>query len=149
MTLYFEDLVPGTVYELGEKEVTEEEMLRFAREFDPQDFHVDPGAARGSEFGGVVASGLHVFGMFWRLTSDGLMAATANLGGSGVDGMRWRIPVRAGDVLHARVRIMPDSRVSASKPDRGVLVCRGELENQHGELVWEATFTCLVRRRSR
>jgi acyl dehydratase len=73
-----------------------------------------------------------------------LMMKVASLGGAGVDEMRWRVPVRPGDNLRARATILADSRISTTKPDRGVLFVRGELENQAQELVWEAKLSAVV-----
>ena len=137
----------GASFDVGAHTLTEEEIVAFARQFDPQAFHVDPEAARRGPFGGLTASGLHTFGIFSRLVTDELMAGVVNLGGAGVDAMRWLVPVRPGDTLRGRATVIEGTRPSASKPDRGIVVLRGELENQHRELVWHATITSLVGRR--
>lgn len=147
MTRYFEDFSPGETLQLGAKSITAEEIINFAREFDPQPFHIDPQAARSSSFGGLVASGVQTFGMFMRLFVDGVLADAANLGGAGADDMRFLVPVRPGDTISARVIIQPQTRPSATKPDRGVLVIRAELSNQDDQLVWHATITSIMRRR--
>ena len=147
MTRYFEDFSPGETFELGAKSVTPEEIINFAREFDPQPFHTDPQAARHSSFGGLVASGVHTFAMFMRLFVDGLLTDAANLGGAGADDMRFLAPVRPGDTISARVIIQPQTRPSATKHDRGILVIRGELRDQDDQLVWHATITSIMGRR--
>ena len=147
MTRYFEDFSPGTVFELGAKAVTPEEIIDFGRQFDPQPFHIDAQAARHSSFGGLVASGVHTFAMFMRLFVDGVITEAANLGGAGADDMRWLAPVRPGDVISGRATVQPQTRPSATKRDRGIVVIRGELRNDAGQLVWHATITSIMRRR--
>ena len=143
MPRYLGDFQVGTSFQLGSTTVTEEAIIRFGREFDPQLFHIDPEAAKSSSFGGLVASGLHTASIFMRLFVDGLMYDTANLGGLGMDDMHWRVPVRPGDTLTARTEVL-GARPSRRKPDRGVLELRMELENQHGELVWDAVAWSLM-----
>jgi acyl dehydratase len=133
-------------FELGERTVSEEEIIRFAREFDPQSFHVDTELARESSFGGLIASGWHTCSICSRLLVDSLFQDTANLGGLGVDEMRWIAPVRPGDTLIGRATVL-EARPSKSKPDRGPVALRVELENQDGAIVWHATCWSLIRRR--
>ena len=85
-----EDFAVGDVFDLGETTVTEEEIIRFGREVDPQPFHVDPVAAKESAFGGLVASGWHVAGIFMRRFVDSLLRDAESLGGLGVDDMHWK-----------------------------------------------------------
>jgi acyl dehydratase len=145
--LYLEDFTLGAVFVLGATTVTEEAIIRFGREFDPQPFHVDPAEAERSAFGGLVASGWHVSSMFMRLLVDGLLHETAGLGGLGVDDMHFVVPVRPGDTLAGRA-VVGEARPSKSKPDRGVLGLRMELVNQRGETAWYCTSWSLVQRRS-
>ncbi len=148
MTLYFEDFTVGTTFDVGSKTLTADDIVRFGSEFDPQPFHVDPEAAARSSFGGLVASGLHTFATFSRLVTDTVMGDAVNLGGAGVDEMRWLQPVYAGDTLSGRAAVVEGTRPSGSKPDRGIVVLRGELRNQRGELVWHALITSLIGRRA-
>ena len=147
VTRYFEDLAIGDTYDVGQKTLTEDEIISFAEQFDPQPFHTDVDAARESVFGGLIASGLHTFCTWSRLATDALLGRLMNLGGAGIDGMRWHVPVRPGDTLRGRATVMEGTRLSVSKPDRGILVVRAELENQHGQLVWQADVTSLIARR--
>jgi len=94
---YFEDFAPGQDIDLGTRTVTEEEIVTFAREYDPQPFHVDRDAAAHSIYGGVIASGWHTCGMMMRMVVDGLLKRSASMGSPGLDGVRWLAPVRAGD----------------------------------------------------
>jgi acyl dehydratase len=134
MTLHFEDFAPGAVFELGAIEMTRERILSFGREFDPQPFHTDEEAAKGSIYGGLIASGWHTCSAFMKLFVDGLLSKAASLGSPGVDELRWLKPVRPGDVLRARYTVLavePHPR----RPDRGTIRSLAELFNQDGVLV--------------
>jgi acyl dehydratase len=126
---YFEDYVPGTVSEYGEIRVSEDEVIEFARRFDPQLMHVDPEAARRGRFGGLIASGWHTGAMMMRLLADNFLAKEASLASPGIDELRWLHPVRPGDVLRIRVTVLDAAR-SRSKPDRGVVRTLIEVLNQ-------------------
>lgn len=141
---YFEDFTVGTTHHLGSKTVTAEEIVRFAREFDPHWFHTDPEAAKEHAFGGLVASGIHTFAIFTSLFYS-LMGDAANLGGLDAH-MHWRGPVRPLDTLTGRVIVL-ETIPSRSKPDRGVVKFRMELENQDGEIVWDALSGAMLARR--
>jgi acyl dehydratase len=132
---YFEDFRVGEVVELGSRGVSEAEIIRFATEFDPQPFHIDPVRARDSAFGGLVASGWHTVALYMRLLVDGFVATVANsMGSPGVDKIEWLKPVRPGDTLTGRVTII-EMIPSKSRPDRGTIKSLGEMINQHGETV--------------
>ena len=131
---YFEDFFAGQEIELGTRTVSEEEIIAYATQFDPQPFHVDHDAAAASMFGGVIASGWHTCSMMMRLVVDGLMAASSSMGSPGVDKVRWILPVRAGDTL-AVTYLTTAVKASASRPDRGVVWSTWKAVNQHGQLV--------------
>ncbi|MBW8897675.1 MAG: MaoC family dehydratase [Massilia sp.] len=131
---YFEDFAPGQDIDLGTRTVTEEEIVAFAREYDPQPFHVDRAAAAHSIYGGVIASGWHTCGMMMRMVVEGLLNRSASMGSPGLDGVRWLAPVRAGDTLNVRYRTV-QVKPSASKPDRGVVWSKWVAINQRGETV--------------
>ncbi|GAB3444313.1 MaoC family dehydratase [Massilia solisilvae] len=131
---YFEDFYPGQEIDLGKRTVAEEEIIAFAREFDPQPFHIDREAAAHSIYGGVIASGWHTCSMMMRMVVDGLMCSASSMGSPGLDGVRWLQPVRAGDTLAVRyltVKVKP----SNSRPDRGVVWSKWVATNQRGEEV--------------
>jgi acyl dehydratase len=130
---YFEDYIPGSVFEYGEIRVEESEILEFARRFDPQDMHVDPEKAARGRFGGLVASGWHTAAMMMRLLAGKFLPKNASLASPGIDELRWLRPVRPGDVLRIRVSVLEATR-SRSKPDRGVVRALVEVLNQHGEV---------------
>lgn len=132
--LYFEDLAPGQVVELGSVPVTQEEIVDFARRFDPQSFHVDPVAAKDSVFGGLIASGWHTGAMWMRLYVDALLDGAASMGSPGIEELRWLAPVRPGDTLAGRLTVL-ETTASDRRPDRGTVRIRGEMVNQDGVTV--------------
>ncbi|MFO1299420.1 MAG: MaoC family dehydratase [Burkholderiaceae bacterium] len=131
---YFEDFRPGEVIEFGDYLVTEEEIVDFARRYDPQPFHVDRKAAAESIYGGLIASGWMTGSIMMRLLVDHFIAPASSMGSPGVDEVRWVRPVRPGDRLHVRVTIV-DTKRSQSKPDRGIVQVQQEMINQQGDTV--------------
>ena len=143
---YLEDFAPGQVFELGQCIVTRNQMVAFAREFDPQSFHVDESAAMNTMYGGLIASGWHTISLFMRLLVDGLLRDAASLGSPGMDEIRWLHPVRPGDMLHGRAVIETVS-LSRSKPDRGFVRSAYEMRNQDGTVVLTMVGTGMFGRR--
>ena len=135
---YFEDYTLGTTYECGSVSVDQASIIAFAKEFDPQPFHVDPAAAAVGPFGGLIASGWHTAALVMRLLVDDYLSAEASLGGAGADEIRWPYPVRPGDTLRVRATVV-ESRRSLSKPDRGIIKTLAEAVNQDGRTVMRAT----------
>jgi acyl dehydratase len=131
---YFEDYVAGSVFEYGGIRADEAEIIEFARRFDPQDMHVDPEVAAQGRFGGLIASGWHTAAMAMRLIVDNFLPRRASLASPGIDELRWLQPVRPGDTLRVRVRVLEATR-SRSKPDRGIVRTQIEVLNQHEEIV--------------
>jgi acyl dehydratase len=131
---WFEDFVPGAVYEFGHAEITEADIVDFARRFDPQPMHVDPEAAAQGPFEGLIASGWHTAGLMMRLFVDHFLPGHASLASPGIDELRWTYPVRPGDTLHLRVSVLETTR-SRSKPDRGMLRTLIEVLNQNDQVV--------------
>ena len=138
--------MPGQVYELGSRTVTEEEIVAFAREWDPQPFHVDPEAAKDSVFGGLIASGWHTGAMWMRLYVDSLLDGAASMGSPGIEELRWLAPVRPGDTLQGRLTVL-DATPSGRRPDRGSVRIRGEMVNQDGITVMSMVSWGHFRRR--
>jgi acyl dehydratase len=143
---YFEDYRAGAVYEYGYLTVSEAEILEFARRFDPQPIHTDPGYAATGPFGGLIASGWHTASMMMRLFADHYLSRVASLASPGIDELRWPAPVRPGDQLRLRTTIV-EARPSRSKPDRGLVRTQGELLNQDGQAVLSLVAMNLLRRR--
>lgn len=131
---YLEDFAVGQVIEFPPRTVSEDEIIAFARDYDPQPFHLDKEAARQSLFGGLCASGWHTAGMMMRMLVDHMIGKYASMGSPGVDQLRWVRPVFPGDTLHLRGEIL-EVKPSRSKPDRGVITSRYEMKNQKGETV--------------
>jgi acyl dehydratase len=143
---YFEDFTPGQTIELGSHTITKDEIVAFARQFDPQVFHLDEEAAKQTIFGGLIASGWHTGSLMMRLLYEGVVKDTFSLGSPGVDELRWLKPVRPGDTLSARLTVT-ECVPSRSKVDRGIVKSTIELRNQHGEVVVSSKGLSLFGRR--
>jgi len=130
---YWEDLTPGETVDIGSYTMREDEIVAFARQFDPQPFHVDAEKAKESIFGGLIASGWHTCGIAMRLMVDSYLNDTASMGSPGLEEIRWLKPVRPGDTLRA-TRTIEESRPT-SKPDRGLVLTRWDMYNQDGDHV--------------
>src|SRR3984893_11577385 len=131
---YWDDIKAGDVVDLGSRTMEKERMLSFAREFDPQPFHTDENAAKASIWGGLIASGWHTGSVLMRLFCEGFLKDTASLGSPGLDELRWLKPVRPGDTLGVRVKLL-EVTPSRSKPDRGSARVSYEVFNQRREVV--------------
>jgi acyl dehydratase len=145
--IHLDDLAPGQVYPLGRRTLSRDEIVAFARDWDPQPFHLDEAAGAASIYGGLIASGWHTACVFMRLFADGLLSRAAALGSPGVDELRWLRPVRPGDTLEARLEIL-EVRPSRSKPDRGSVRTRCVVTNQGGDEVLTMQAVLLFGRRS-
>ena len=146
MTVYFEDFVPGRVFELGTIEVSAGEIVGFATRYDPQPFHIDPEAAEQSPFGGLIASGWHTCALYMRLLYDGLLHDSSSQGSPGMDELRWLAPVRPGDRLTA-TSVVEEASPSSTKPNRGTVILRSEMVNQDGVVVLQMRGRGLYGRR--
>jgi len=144
--VYWEDFFAGKVIDLGTCEVSREEVLEFARRYDPQPFHTDEAAAKSSIYGGLIASGWHTCALMMRMLYDGLVKHAASLGSPGVDSVRWLKPVRPGDTLRTTMTVL-ETRASTSKPDRGIVKSRWQVFNQKSELVMTVEGMGMYRRR--
>jgi acyl dehydratase len=131
---YWDDFAPGWTYESPPRILSAEEIVRFAREYDPQVFHTDPEGAKATPFGGLIASGWHTCAVAMRILCESYINRSVSLGSPGVDSIRWLKPVRPGDTLTYR-RVVLESRLSRSRPQAGLVKSRTEAVNQHGELV--------------
>ncbi len=144
---YYEDLVEGEEAVSGARTVEADELLAFARQYDPQYVHADPDAAKQSIFGGIVASGIFTMAI-WRQLDHQIAHDIAWICGVAWDDVRFPVAVRAGDTLHARSKCL-SKRLSNSRPDRGVAVYEYVLLNQRGETVFTCRSTNLVERRQK
>jgi acyl dehydratase len=143
---YFEDYHVGAVYEYGYVSVSDDDIITFARAFDPQPFHVDREFALAGPFNGLIASGFHTNAIFMRLFADHFLSRVASLGSPGFDELRWKTPFRPGDALRLRTSII-EARASISKPDRGLVRTVAEMVNQNEDIVMSLTIMNLLRRR--
>jgi acyl dehydratase len=131
---YFEDFVVGETMESAPHTLSESEIIAYAREFDPQPFHVDPAAAAKTIFGGLIASGWHTAALMMRLQVDAFQKDTAALGSPGFDDLRWLKPVRPGDSIRVRIACA-EKTPSRSRPDTGSVRLATAIVNQHGDVV--------------
>ncbi|MBS4046323.1 MAG: MaoC family dehydratase [Alphaproteobacteria bacterium] len=141
---YFEDIQPGAVREIGATTLTEEAIIAFAKQFDPQPFHIDPVAAKNSAFGGIIASGWHTAATVMRLIVDSAIELEASLGSPGFDDLAWLKPVRPGDTIRARMTCI-DKTPSRSRPGIGSARFLIETFNQNDELVMRFTSIGIMR----
>ena len=131
---YFEDFPEGYSQDLGTFRLSSDEIMAFARQYDPQPMHVDPEAGRASVYGSLIASGWHTAASFMRLLVDGVLGESASMGSPGIENLRWLKPVRPDEPLRARFEVI-ESRTSNSRPDWGIVRSRGEVVNQDDEVV--------------
>lgn len=138
---YLEDLQVGEKTQTGSVTITEEDILDFARKFDPQPMHTDPNVE-----GGLIASGWHTGALVMRLVADARPLGSLPLLGMGVDGIQWAQPVRPGDTIHVETEVLA-IRPSKSKPTHGIVKLRSTARNQNGEVVYVVTPNVWVPRR--
>jgi acyl dehydratase len=143
---YLEDFAVGQVFKTGRKRVEKDEIFAFAREFDPQPYHLDEKAAQQSVFRGLAASGWHTAAMTMRLMVDGEFKPAGGILGVGFDELSWPRAVRPGDELYVRSEVL-EVRPSKSRPDRGMIRVRNTTLNQNDEVVQVFTGNLLVPRR--
>jgi acyl dehydratase len=136
----YEDFTEGAFLDLGAKLVTAEEIIDFASEFDAQPMHLDEEAGKASVLGGLAASGWHTCAMFMRMMCDAFLLDSTSQGSPGIDHVKWKKPVLAGDRLTGRSTVLA-KRLSKSKPQLGFVSMRAELFNQRGETVFELENT--------
>jgi acyl dehydratase len=145
--LFWEDFPAGQVREFGHMLVTREAVLAFARQFDPQPFHVDEDAARHSLFGRLAASGWHTCAMAMRMMCDAYLLDAASLGSPGLENLKWHKPVFPGDTLSVRLAVL-EARPMASRPAVGLIRSSWEVFNQHRDLVLSMEGWGMFKRRA-
>jgi acyl dehydratase len=132
--LYFDDIAEHTVAEFGSFEMTQDEIIRFAKAYDPQSFHTEPLPPPGSAFPKLIASGWNTAAATMRMLVENWIVKCHVFPSPGIDELRYVRPVFPGDILRVRLSVIA-KRKSASKPDRGIVNCRVETLNQNGEVV--------------
>ena len=147
LMIYFEDLTVGAETDFGAYEVTREEVLEFARKYDPQPFHLSDEEAAKTHFGRIAASGWHTAAMTMAVIARHVVAhEQAGLGSPGIDELRWKKPVYPGDTLYVRGQIL-EKTPSRSKPEIGSFRTQTTVTNQTGETVMTFISIVLIRRR--
>ena len=145
--MYFDDLPKGYTFETGTRTLSEDDIIGFARQWDPQTFHTDPEAAKGSPYGGLIASGFHTLLTAFNLTLGANVWNEASMGSPGMDSLRWIRPVRPGDTLRVRIEVT-SSTPSQSRDDRGRTGFQHTVLNQNGEVVMTYHCVNILARRS-
>jgi acyl dehydratase len=143
----FEDFRVGMVIEQPGPTLTREDILEFARRYDPQPFHADEEAAKRSIYGGLIASGWQTVSLCTRMMCDAYLLASTGLGSPGMREVSWLKPVRPGDTLRLRMTVL-EAKPSTSKPDRGSVLHRWEVFNQAGEAVLRMEGIGMFKRRN-
>ncbi len=144
---YLEDFAVGQTFGSGRLRVDGERALAFAAEFDPQPFHLDEAAARRSIFGGLTVSGWHTAALTMRLLVESELKPAGGIVGAGLDELRWSLPVRPGDELHAESEVI-EVRPSKSRPEQGLIKLRTTTLNQHDKPVMVIVVNLVVPRRN-
>jgi acyl dehydratase len=146
MGLYFEDFEVGQRFETRSVTVSEADIVAFARQFDPQYYHVDPQAAKKSAFGGLIASGFHTLSLSMRLFFDLDIWPEAMIASPGLENVKFLKPMRPGDTIRAAAEVV-EVKASTSKPDRGVVIMEHPCWNQNDEMILTLRCVHLLRRR--
>ena len=144
---HFEDFTPDRTFPLADKQVTAEEIVEFATEFDPQPMHLDEAAGRASILGGLSASGWHTSSMFMRMMYDGWLSRASSEGSPGIELMEWKKPVLAGDTLSGRSTVA-STRLLRSRPGIGLVNFLHEVTNQRGQIVMRGENPIMIRLRN-
>ena len=145
---FFEDFFPGWTYESPARSLSRDEIVGFAREWDPQRYHTDERAARASPYGGLIASGWQTGCVAMRLMCDGYLNDSSCVGSPGIEAIQFLKPVRPGDALRFRAEVL-EARASSSRPDRGIVRWRWDVLNQRDERVLAMLGTQFFLRRKK
>jgi acyl dehydratase len=144
---HWEDFVTGQVFEHGPRRISREEIVAYAREFDPQPFHLDEAAARRSLLGGLCASGWHSCCILMRMAAECFVLNSSSMGAPGIEEVRWLAPVRPGDELKLRATVL-STRPSGSRPDMGLVNVLFELFNASGTCMMSLKAPLMFGRRN-
>jgi acyl dehydratase len=142
---YLDDLQLGDRFVSGEHTLDEAQITSFARQFDPQPFHLDHEAAKATLFGGLAASGWHTAAITMRLLVGGGLPLAGGIIGAGGE-ISWPKPTRPGDVLHVETEVVSVTP-SRSRPDRGMVVVRSETRNRQGDVLQQSVYKLVVPRK--
>lgn len=142
----YEDFHEGRVFSLGSKAVSAEEIIAFAKEYDPQPFHLDEEAGKKSILGGLAASGWHTCSILMRMMCDAYMLDTTSQGAPGVEFTNWKHPVLAGDILSGTTTVI-NGRLLNSRPGLGIVTLLHELKNQDNVTVCQVQHKLILKQR--
>lgn len=143
---WYEDFPVGKEWALTPVTLTRESIIAFARDYDPQPFHLDDAAGEASLFGALAASGWQTCALAHRMLCDVVILDMAGLGSPGVDNIKWLKPVLVGDTIAGRA-IVTEARLMKSRPGIGLVCVRTEIVNQKGELVLTMSGWTIIRQR--
>ncbi len=143
---YLEDFSVGMEFHSGPKLVSEADIIRYATEYDPQYYHLDPEAAKHSQFGQLIGSGLHTLSLSFRLFFDLDLWPKAIIASPGMNNLKWLLPLLPGDAISISAEIT-EVRPSRSKPDRGLVIMDHKTTNQRGEVILTVECLHMLRRR--
>ncbi|WP_441240253.1 MaoC family dehydratase [Tardiphaga sp. 768_D3_N2_1] len=146
MTLTFEDFKPGHFGTFGPRHITRDEIVAYAREYDPQPMHLDEDAANASMLKGLAGSGWHMCSLMMRMIYDGFLHKSASMGSPGVEQMRWLAPFRPGDDLTLDVQVV-EARASQSRPTLGIVKFKFSMLNAKGQTISEMITPIMIGRR--
>ena len=141
--MYLEEFEVGQIFGSGRVNVPKEDIIRFATQFDPQSFHLDPEAAKSTFFRGLAASGWHTAALTMQLLVSGEMTPVNGIVGAGFEALNWPRPVRPGDTLHVISEVL-EVRPSKSRPTQGMIKVRSRTLNQNDEVVQESVGNLVV-----
>lgn len=144
--MYFEDLSIGQKIEIGPISISEQEIIEFAKKFDPQPFHIDVEKAKDSLFGGLCASGWHTCSLYMRMLYDGLLINLASLGSPGMNQIRWIKPLFPNETIKGELEILSKTP-SRSKPNIGSMIINSRVFNSNNELIMTLESISIVKRR--
>ncbi len=143
MVRYLEDLKPGQAFESRHHLITEEAIVAFAREYDPQPFHLDAEAAKTSFFGKLIASGWHTAALTMKMLTETHMDLAGGMIGAGMEDLKWPTPLAPGDTIHVRVEIL-DARASKTRPEIGIVRAHVRTMREDGSAVLEMISNLIV-----
>jgi acyl dehydratase len=143
--LTFEDFKPGHFGTYGPRHVTRDEIVAFARAYDPQPMHLDEAAAEASILKGLSGSGWHMCALMMRMVCDGFILNTVAYGSPGCNEMRWLAPFRPGDDLTLDVEVL-EARPSQSRPSTGIVTFKNSMRNATGQVLAEMTVVVIIAR---
>ena len=144
---YWEDFEAGQTFDLGTHEMTRDEIVAFARQWDPQPYHLEEDGGPGAPFGGLIASGWHTACLVMRHYVEAVLSDAAAMGSPGLSELRWHAPVRPGDRLSMQLEVL-DTAPSSVRADRGTVFLSASVTNQSGEVALSMRFRGMFGRRT-